>query len=100
MQYMLLIHGEEAAVFILREWQLAQLLPLPAGRLFHAIIESINGHGVIRIMQRSAKFRQGLDWIINGTAMQAGMQIRTRAGEANLEANNAAQARRDDNLVS
>ena len=93
------LHIQESSVGLLGQREFAQLFALPARRLFHAVVEAFNRHRVIGVMQRGAQLRQGLDRVIDRPAVQAGVQVGTRTGQAHLEADDPTQAGRDDDLV-
>ena len=50
-------------------------------------------------MERSAEFGQRLDGIIDRAAMEAGVQVGLRTRQADFETDDAAQGRRDDDLI-
>jgi len=50
-------------------------------------------------VERRAEFGQRLDGIIDRAAVEAGVQVGLRAGQADLEADDTAQGRRDDDLI-
>ena len=93
------VDAEGATVTVFAERQLAELFALPAGRLLDAFVEAFDRHGVIGVVERRAEFGQRLDGIIDRAAVEAGVQVGLRAGQADLEADDAAQGRRDDDLV-
>jgi len=93
------VDAQGAAVTVFAERQLAEFFALPAGRLFDAFIETFDRDGVIGVVERGAEFGQRLDGIIDRAAMEAGVQVGLRAGQADLEADDAAEGRGDDDLI-
>ena len=93
------VDAEGAAIAVFAQRQLAEFFALPAGRLLDTVVETFDGHRVIGVVERGAKFGQRLDGVVDRAAMEAGMQVGLRTGQADLESDDAAQGRRDDDLV-
>ena len=93
------VDAEGATITVFAERQLAELFALPARGLLDAVVEAFDRHGVIGVVERRTELGQRLDGIIDRAAMQAGVQVGLRTGQADLEADDTAEGRRDDDLV-